>query len=541
MATTNFTAGTTITSSWLNDVDGSTYQGQLDDGTTNAAIDKYTPAGTGASTLTVQAKLREKVSVLDFGADPTGAVSSVAAFNAALLLGGTVHVPKGTYDLDGKVSFTVDGTTLQLDAGVTLNLSGVAAVQSPFGNQLHIIANNCAVIGSGPSSLLQITGGSQANALGIVHKAGLLVRDLTIDGAKSGASAISDDTFMSGISVIADSGGGATVDANATIDNCTVRNFLQHGMNIYGDRASGTKVINCTVADNGKAGDALSLGTGVVVTRGVSNITIANNTFTGQKADGFFGSSAGAASSGWTITGNVAKGNGASGIAIYEETQYASVNNVGTSEITITGNTCNYNTRSGIRLNADTLGFIKYASITGNTCVSNTYAGIEVGCTNTSPNIVTDVIIGSNTTRNNGTAQVSVAQYPVNVEGVPRVFTPVVQGTSTAGTGTYGSQQGSAVKVGDLVYFQIVLDWSAHTGTGDLRISGFPYAAASTEPASVSVVWANGLTITGQGFLNMVASQVYANLGAVNNGTYSAVALDTVANLRITGTYIAAT
>lgn len=497
-------------------------------------------SGPGATARTVQSKLRDWVSVMDFGADATGVTSSVSAFNAALLLGGSVRVPKGTYNLDSKVSFTVDGTTLHLDAGVTLNLSGVPATQVPFGNQLHIIANNCAVIGSGPSSLLQITGGSQANALGIVHKSGLLVRDLTIDGDKAGGTAISDDTFMSGVSVVADSGSGATTDVNATIDNCEIRDFLQHGVNIYGNKANGVKVVNCKVIDNGKSGDALSLGTGIVATRGVSNLTIANNTMTGQKADGFFGSSAGLASAGWVITGNIAQGNGASGIALYEETAYASVDNVGVQNVVITGNSCRDNTRSGIRLNADTLGFIQSATITGNTCVGNTYAGIEVGCTNTSPNIVTDVIISGNTTRANGTGQVIVGQYPVNVEGVPRAFTPVVQGTSTAGAGTYGTQLGSAIKVGNIVHFQIVLDWSAHTGTGDLRISGLPYTAAATEPAPVSVVWANGLTITGQGFLNIVANQSYANLGAINNGAYSAVALDTVANLRITGSYIAA-
>ena len=36
-------AGTVIDSAWLNDVDASVYQGQLDDGTTGASIARYLP------------------------------------------------------------------------------------------------------------------------------------------------------------------------------------------------------------------------------------------------------------------------------------------------------------------------------------------------------------------------------------------------------------------------------------------------------------------------------------------------------------------
>ena len=146
--------------------------------------------------------------VLDFGADPSGVASSVSAFNAAVANGGSVYVPSGTYKLDGKVTLSVDNTTLFLAADVTLLLSGVPATQSPFGNQIHVYANDCALIGSGPSSLLQITGGSQANAIGILHHSGFTVRDVVIDGDKAGGSAIADDTFMSAISVVVDSGGG---------------------------------------------------------------------------------------------------------------------------------------------------------------------------------------------------------------------------------------------------------------------------------------------------------------------------------------------
>jgi hypothetical protein len=64
---------------------------------------------------TVQTKLRESVSVLDFGADPTGAVNATQAFQAAIdslgVGGGTIYAPKGTYLLD-TVVFPTEPTVI---------------------------------------------------------------------------------------------------------------------------------------------------------------------------------------------------------------------------------------------------------------------------------------------------------------------------------------------------------------------------------------------------------------------------------------------
>jgi len=61
----------------------------------------FLPAGTGAVTRTIQNKLRDVVSVLDFGADPTGVLDSTAAFTAALAAANQVFVPGGEYRING--------------------------------------------------------------------------------------------------------------------------------------------------------------------------------------------------------------------------------------------------------------------------------------------------------------------------------------------------------------------------------------------------------------------------------------------------------
>lgn len=57
----------------------------------------YTPAGTGAVATTVQEKLRETVSVKDFGAVGDGVTDDTAAISSAIDAGNTIIFPAGTY------------------------------------------------------------------------------------------------------------------------------------------------------------------------------------------------------------------------------------------------------------------------------------------------------------------------------------------------------------------------------------------------------------------------------------------------------------
>jgi hypothetical protein len=57
----------------------------------------FLQAGLGAVTRTAQSKMRDEVSVKDFGADPSGVADSSAAFAAALAAADNVFVPQGNY------------------------------------------------------------------------------------------------------------------------------------------------------------------------------------------------------------------------------------------------------------------------------------------------------------------------------------------------------------------------------------------------------------------------------------------------------------
>ena len=107
-------------------------------GTTTADAVEYTPAGTGAVATTVQSKLREAVSVLDFGAVGDDSTDNTAAIQFAInhvqVTNETLYFPPGTYRVTG-AGLTVSGPISIVGAGnsassikningVCLNVSG---------------------------------------------------------------------------------------------------------------------------------------------------------------------------------------------------------------------------------------------------------------------------------------------------------------------------------------------------------------------------------------------------------------------------------
>jgi hypothetical protein len=124
-------------------------------------------------------------------------------------------------------------------------------------------------------------------------------------------------------------------------------------------------------------------------------------------------------------------------------------------------------------------------------------------------------------------------------------FTPVVIGLTTAGVGTYTTQSGTYTKIGRIVFFNIFVEWSSHTGTGEIRVSGLPFLFANS-PISAVTIWYRNYTLTANNFLQGYVGGIPGAIGQifftqipVGGGSVTAVNLDSAAGLIISGSYLA--
>jgi hypothetical protein len=139
---TTFVSGTTITSPWLNDVNDAVYT--TVPASSGSSLIGFIQSGTGAVATTVQTKLREIISVLDFGADPTGAANSATAINSAIVAaaGKCIYIPSGVYKCNSPILFQTSNTELIGDGASTVlwgNHSGIVLEVSPTSGLLSSI------------------------------------------------------------------------------------------------------------------------------------------------------------------------------------------------------------------------------------------------------------------------------------------------------------------------------------------------------------------------------------------------------------------
>jgi len=117
-------------------------------------------------------------------------------------------------------------------------------------------------------------------------------------------------------------------------------------------------------------------------------------------------------------------------------------------------------------------------------------------------------------------------------------FTPTIVGTGTAGVGTYSTQVGVYTKVGNRVFFSIHLNWSAHTGSGDMNIGGMPFTASARSAVALwnSAITLNALSVV-QGYNNLFSPTIALEQYAAGGGSAAAVALDTSGQFMVSGQY----
>lgn len=108
----------------------------------DASLVTYLPAGAGAVVTTVQDKLRESVSVKDFGAVGDGVTDDTAAIQAAINYigaagGGTVRLPKSVYKTTSTLTIDYNSVELVGDGGLSGNYPLVVGSAGVVGEGQH--------------------------------------------------------------------------------------------------------------------------------------------------------------------------------------------------------------------------------------------------------------------------------------------------------------------------------------------------------------------------------------------------------------------
>lgn len=383
----------------------------------------YVPDGTGAVTTTVQAKLRETVSVKDFGAVGDGVTDDTAAIQAALdsvpAYGGQVFFPEGTYLISSTITLPVQRRIALIGEGNGSVNNGYSATVIKKAASLN---GNSIKIQTDGSSIEKITVQGVAGNGGdgiLIAASRVTLRDVSVFLMGNDGIRIGTDTGNENCNLW-------------FLENCKTKNNTRHG--VYVSEGAGA------LAD-ANAGTCLHLDT---QSNGVNGLNL-NGTQLG------------------TYVGGAYQNNGDFGIRLSQYAQY----NV------FLGGDIEANTTAQFRIDSG----CQWNYIHNMTLL---FASLSISATSEQNRI--EVLDHNRLISGIKFPPIPVASSDVNTlddykEGT---FTPLITGATTAGVGTYTSNVGRYTKIGRLVNFTINITWTAHTGTGNTEITGLPYTSANT-------------------------------------------------------------
>jgi Pectate lyase superfamily protein len=221
----------------------------------NASTLSFTQSGPGAVTRTVENKLRDWVSVKDFGAVGDGIADDTNAIRAAVAAANAVYFPPGVY---------------RIRDAILIHRSGVALFGAGAG--VSIIKMDDAPGLVNYSAIDLRTSRANGGAGDII--ADVTIRDLTIDGNKANRSTTAGNCIL----ILCDSSHRIQ---GTRILGVTVKNSVEAGIMLLGlfngtndaYRVETTLVEGCSIFDN--------KGAGLMQVK-ASNSTIVNNIFSGS-------------------------------------------------------------------------------------------------------------------------------------------------------------------------------------------------------------------------------------------------------------------
>jgi hypothetical protein len=568
---------------------------------TTAADVSYNEGDTGAVTRTVESKLQEFVSVLDFGADPTGVDDCTDAIQNATNSGKPVYFPAGTYKIvTGGISYT--GTVVWYGEGAKSIIESDAVVITVNSGDNSSIDNlymqNITapwIITRNPSNWATVPTVVQSNGLGYqptVNDTDVWSSLTTEQQDQNIGPQLLFQGNASGITVSRIYGRFVSViveDAqNAVVRDCNFqagKNFAGGVVfwNINDQQGEYNQAINNNIQYASYNGiifarnyDGLAEGnictsvgeSGIKTYQGVIGATdarcyrmqLVNNNSMYAYYDGFDFSSdfphTGTIDARHLITSNTTYGNRQTGFfADGLNTQFIS------NQARFTGKTgfaLSYN--QSLISNNLAWGCNQSAAVSGEhqmyvngngNAISNNYlnrAGVTQG--------YALFATGTNLVENNygydgtiflGNPGAITAQYLGNIDTTLKIegtFSPRLIVGSTVQSTSYAV--GNYTRIGHRVFVDVEIALSALTGTGNPQIDfngGIPIATGQTNYASVFTIQVSNCTYTGQ-----PTAYILPNFGSVylgSQGTGTAVGNWTEGNLtsssiiRISGSYVA--
>lgn len=440
----------------------------------------FLQAGTGAVSRSVQSKMREVVSITDFGAVGDGVTDDYAAIMAAHdslpSTGGLIVAPRGIYRHTSSLAFT---KRVMLYGEGTHYINGSASATEFLKD-----FNGEGVVLSGAGSTVESCGfrGDTGNTGdGIVIKAGRVsLVDVAVfamgnDGVRVGTDAGGENCnlwYMERIKsknnghdgILLDEGSGTPIDASGgTMIHCDLQSNASSGLNVQSSRLS-------------------------------------------------------------TFVGVTSQSNGVYGITLGAECQ----NN------TFIGGDWEANGTKDLRFDAGAANnFVQNATILASQISDSATAGAN-------RLFIADAeyLMGGLKFPPTQVASTNVNTLDDYEEG-DFSTTVGLEGLSTAGTPTWTTRIATYTKVGNIVHVNMVLTWSAHTGTGNMRITGLPFTSHATLSRALIPVQSSGFAFgagTAAAFLenNTTFLDLYLIATAA---APSAIAMDTAATLYLNFSY----
>ena len=208
--------------------------GPLFGGTISSVDVTFLQAGSGAVERTAQSKMRDTVSVKDFGAVGDGVTDDTAAFNAAVAASSAVYVPSGTYIVD------------------VVNLAANTFI---FGDGAATILKQKSTFVGGSTGSLYANSGSAGSTLD-----NITIRDLRIEGTNISVPVFSEfkhlislngvkNALVENVDIIGFQGDGIYIGSGVVggderhNTNVTVKNCFFDGINK--ENRNGLSVIDC--------------------------------------------------------------------------------------------------------------------------------------------------------------------------------------------------------------------------------------------------------------------------------------------------------